>query len=292
MILERGDRAYEPVHSLESFDNMKEMPDTAALLPFAEWKDGQWREVPLAMDAVACEEHLLLVLMEQPGKHGHTGETVSTYYCCGTLTMARRCQGDLCAELLGKYEGLVCTPPAWTAPCPSTGTPPDLKTLYPHMEQDVRAQYDKHWENMAWNEGAIPPAFHADELTPPETLLVQEIELAPGDKGLFVSLKSIFEGKEKPNTKEQSHNIFTAHWQALYRRENADKVTPFWSHTWLESPDYENVDGFTVLGVADINGDNTSEVIMRQQCYEGHILYLFQYSKGHLKEVLSRYDGC
>jgi len=156
----------------------------------------------------------------------------------------------------------------------ATGTPWDPRKLKPPEPVE---------SGVATFLTAVPP--YPGELKPLEPVESLEFELAPGTPAWFITMRQEYDAQRKPDCGSDLAN----YWCAVVLQKG-QKI--LWTAAWVATGEVKAPHCHQIIGVADLDGDGVTELVMRHQDYEGRTIHLFQFRNGVLEELFSTYDGC
>jgi hypothetical protein len=121
--------------------------------------------------------------------------------------------------------------------------------------------------------------YDPGKLRAPELAEAFEFEIAPGEPVFLVTLRQRYGDDSRMDCRYD----LASYWRAVVFKSGLDVL---WSAAWAAVEDNRGPRCHDFLGVADVNGDGVTEVVMEIGYYESSGMALYEYRDKKLKPVL------
>ncbi|HNY86497.1 MAG TPA: hypothetical protein PKL54_04370 [Candidatus Hydrogenedentes bacterium] len=266
-------------HEFEMVDSAGSPCPGWGMREFAVSEGGKWREIEYGSPPSFARIGDLFQDLGAPG----TGAAFSR------ICRANPCMSELDAMVLLPEKEAACPTVmvsrcAWRSQVRSGTPPPDLKPLAQRMRSDVQPLEEDAWVKQERSNATGAP-WDPGKLKPPAPVESLAFELAPGTPAWFVTMRQEYDAQRKPDCGSDLAN----YWCAVVLQKG-QKI--LWTAAWVATGEVKAPHCHQIIGVADLDGDGVTELVMRHQDYEGRTIHLFQFRNGVLEELFSTYDGC
>ena len=170
----------------------------------------------------------------------------------------------------------IISKPAWSSPLKKAVNPPSVEELFDRMQAVLQPleEYEKKYTDS--------DTYDPAKLLPPEIATALEFEIAPGEGAYFMVLQRKFPAEcaypDCPNF-PYCCDENASYWAALLRKDGLDTL---WSWGWVNDPFMKKTINYQLMGVADINGDGITDILLFWQGYECFGYTLYGYKDKHL----------
>jgi hypothetical protein len=178
----------------------------------------------------------------------------------------------------------IISKPVWSSPLKKAVNPPSVEELSDRMKAALQPEENKlqrYLKSIANSNYYVHETNSYDpaRLLPPKMTTALEFEVAPGEGAYFVILCREFP-KESANPDCPScYDMRASYWAALLRKDGLGNLCSF---GWIYDPDSKNTEYVQLMGVADINGDGITDILLFEQGYERFDYSLYGYKDKHL----------
>ncbi|MBW7865105.1 MAG: hypothetical protein GX580_13785 [Candidatus Hydrogenedens sp.] len=167
---------------------------------------------------------------------------------------------------------------AWHSPLKPVAEPPKSDELLRRMTLELQPMEEMSWlkevRSMMDKEPYDPGKLH-----PAKLFEAYEFEIAPGEPAFFLTYRKQYGDQDWDCCSDD----FSSYWCTIVRKNNLESL---WSRAWLAIPETKLGNCYSVCGVADVNGDGVTEVVICQNVYEGWSFQLYEYREKRLTLVL------
>ncbi len=178
---------------------------------------------------------------------------------------------------------IMCSKPVWASAIRPAANPPAVEELSRRMlaaledfEQNDEAL---HSERAKWSGDTV---YDPRKLKAPQLEEALEFEIAPGETAMMVTLRR--EYKWRLSDRKDCRSDLGSYWSTIVLQEGLE---PLWSMAWVAEADRNGFRCPDLRGVADVNGDGVTEVVLSRQGYEETYYDLYSYEKKKLTPLLS-----
>lgn len=238
---------------------------------------GKWRAVAHGELTPLVPVGIPLFDMSDPARVFTYSSVFSAEGCCGEMIENEMlvCPAPERPELHGR---VVVSQYAWHSLVRPAKDPPAVEELSRRMlvelapiEQDSRTISSR-----AYDSGK---PYDPGKLRAPELAEALEFEIAPGEPVFLVTLRQRYGDDSRMNCRWD----LASYWRAVVFKNGLDVL---WSAAWVAVEENKRPSCHDFLGVADVNGDRVTEVVMGISHYETSGMALYEYRDRKLKPVL------
>ncbi len=182
---------------------------------------------------------------------------------------------------------IMCSKPAWASAIRPAANPPAVEELSRRMltaledfEQNDEAL---HQERAKWSGDTV---YDPRKLGDPQLEEALEFEIAPGETAMMVTLRR--EYRWRIPDRKNCRSDLGSYWSTIVLQEGLE---PLWSMAWVADADRNCFRCPDLRGVADVNGDGVTEVVLLRRGTEETYYDLYSYEKNKLTLLLSADKG-